>query len=131
VSWSARTSPALIDRDILLEQADPSQALAHPQAYKPYSPRIPHDEEIPLHHHKSPETRLSSDPILAPAADPRLQNSMYTRGPETNYDRPYHLAGPQDARADAYENRVRVSSQQRDYEERQGLESEDVETVQR
>ncbi|WWC91455.1 uncharacterized protein L201_006401 [Kwoniella dendrophila CBS 6074] len=37
--------------------------ISSPQSYKPYSPRIPKDEEIPLHHHHRPQ-RSSMEGML-------------------------------------------------------------------
>ncbi|WWD20960.1 hypothetical protein CI109_105438 [Kwoniella shandongensis] len=47
-------------------------ALAHPQAYKPYSPRIPKDESIPLHNR--PATHRPSSEVMLAAPGQNLRN---------------------------------------------------------
>lgn len=58
------------------------QPLSHPQAYKPYSPRIPKDEEIPLHSFNGrPSVEGPHSSLLPPppagAYPPKADNGMY------------------------------------------------------
>ncbi|KAK8843500.1 hypothetical protein IAR55_007160 [Kwoniella newhampshirensis] len=71
-------------------------ALSHPQAYKPYSPRIPKDETIPLH--TRPKTHRPSSEIMLRTSHGQNHHHPSSSAEETvNGNRSYGLALTQTA----------------------------------